>query len=233
MQLDEEQKLVKITEFTLLTMPPRRKKKAPKTPKKPEPQPWDEFHPARKLLYEELANGNIKDSDLPAAVWQKYRHTAAFMTWGMEFNANFGTRLRSLKLIVSEGKKRAVTDAKHFEAYRQVHPRPATDRRGDPFWDGSQAQEMLNVDMNNNKHKTMTPRQLYDSKELYQQWSLEVFRGHIHQESDTRKYLYTLKKTAQELADEKAMAETKRWERIDVYEKVDDELPKRSHSFDG
>lgn len=186
------------------TMPPKRPTKTKAVaPPKPNAVPWDENHPARILLYEELLAGKIDPKMKPKEVYVKYCHTKAFNTWGMQYNDNFGTRLNGLRDIVLEIEKRRDDDAEAFKIYRQLHPRPATDRKGQPFWDGSQAQEMLNIDMNNNKHKTEKPEKLWASKALYQQWSLEVFRGHIHQENDTRKYLHTLHLKAEELAEKK------------------------------
>ena len=140
------------------------------------------------------------------------------MAWGMALDDTFRTRLRTLKLHVAGGKTRAEKDAKAFELFRKYHPRAATDRRGDPFWDGSEAQQLLNLDIDNNKHKEMTPLQLYQSREEYRQWKLEVFRGHIHQEKDTRKYLHTLKLRAQEKAGERIAAFDRRQKQVERYE---------------
>lgn len=186
-------------------MPPKRrgKKKAAAPPAKPNPVPWDEHHPARILLYEELRSGNISPTMKPKDVYVKYCHTKAFNTWGMEYNANFGTRFNGLKEIVLESNRRRDEDAADFKMFRELHPRPPVDRRGDPFWDGSQAQERLKRDLDNPEFSNMKPSKLWESRELYQQWSLSVFRGHIHQERDTRKYLYTLRFRADELAEKR------------------------------
>ena len=55
--------------------------------------------------------------------------------------------------------------------------------------DGSLAQALLKKDINNNKHKTLTPKQLHNSKDKYKEFKLEVFCKHIHQEVNTRKYI--------------------------------------------
>ena len=183
-------------------MPPKTRKK--KGPQKPAPPPWDEHHPARKLLYEEITNGNIKPSDDPQDVWRKYQATTAFNTWGMEYGDPFTRRLRTLREQIEGNETRAEADEEHFKVFRKLHPRPTHNHRAEPLWDGSLAQELLSLDMDRGKHKEMKPRFLRLSRPEYQAWGLDIFRGHIHQESDTRKYLYTLKKKAEELAEEKA-----------------------------
>lgn len=159
----------------------------------------------------------------PMDVWVKYRHTAEFNTWGMEYNANFTRRLRDLKEIVEVAQKRREQDAFDYPTFRRLHPRPNVDRHGKPFWDGSQAQIKLNLDMDRNEHKKSKPEDLWKSCSLYQQWSLEVFRGHIHQESDTRKYLYTLKHFAEEKAKKKSKREGTRKKRIEAFDRYDNE----------
>lgn len=205
-------------------MPPkegtsRKKKKAAIPPARPAPVPWDEFHPARILLYNAIKNGEIPEDMKPKDVFMKYCHTAAFNTWGMEYNANFGNRLHGLRDIVGLLKERKVEDASHFKAYREIHPRPATDRKGVPFWDGSQAQVMLNIDMDAGKHLTKKPWELWKSRELYKQWDKEVFRGHIHQEKDTRKYLHTLHVKAEELLEAKKNKRVALADKVDKYSK--------------
>ena len=131
---------------------------------------------------------------------------------------------RDLKEISAHQVSRKEIDAADFAAYRKLHPRPAVDRKGLPFWDGSQAQVLLNIDLDNNVHKApgFKPKKLWLSKELYQQWPLDIFRGHIHQEKDTRKYLHTLKLKAKELADMKAEKAELLNKRIKAYEKHQD-----------
>lgn len=61
---------------------------------------WNEAHPARKLLYDELAAGNIP-LDLkemgPAEVYYRYSDSLEFNMDGMEYGDTFTTRLLSLQ----------------------------------------------------------------------------------------------------------------------------------------
>ena len=60
--------------------------------------------------------------------------------------------------------------------------------RGEPEWVDHEARELLAIDMDNNLHKRMAPRELYMRRLQYQEFSLETFRGHIYQEEHTRKW---------------------------------------------
>ena len=50
------------------------------------------------------------------------------------------------------------------------------------FWDGSKAQEQLKEDMSNKYHEQLKPKSLWQSRPEYQEFDLQKFRGHIHQE---------------------------------------------------
>jgi hypothetical protein len=61
--------------------------------------------------------------------------------------------------------------------------------QGYPVWAGSEAARLLKIDVDNGRHLTMKPRELYalDDRPEYRIWPLKVFRKHIHQEVRSRK----------------------------------------------
>ena len=62
--------------------------------------------------------------------------------------------------------------------------------RDEPRWEQSEAERLLRVDMNEDKHKTMRPNELYNSRTEYtNNYPLTVFRKHIDQEERRRKML--------------------------------------------
>lgn len=136
----------------------------------------------------------------------KFQASDAFNTWGFEYGPRFASRLSGLRQQIATNKTRSDEDLEYFNSFRTLHPRPTHNHRQEPLWDGSEAQMLLNLDMDNNKHKVpgFKPVDLYNSRNEYKQWTLEVFRWHIHQESDTRKYLHTLKKNAEVIAIKKS-----------------------------
>jgi hypothetical protein len=61
--------------------------------------------------------------------------------------------------------------------------------------EGSEAVRLLRLDMDEGKHHTMRPRDLYQTRpQYYENYPLTVFRGHIDQEERRRKYIVFLKK---------------------------------------
>jgi hypothetical protein len=73
---------------------------------------------------------------------------------------------------------------------RLLFPVPTHNHRGEPWWPGSEAQRLLALDVDDNKHITMKPRQLYNTRaEYYDNYPLQVFRDHIYQEVKLRKFV--------------------------------------------
>jgi hypothetical protein len=54
-------------------------------------------------------------------------------------------------------------------------------------WHGSKAEKLLREDVENLLHETMRPKYLRLSREEYEQFDLDTFRGHIYQETRRRK----------------------------------------------
>ena len=46
-------------------------------------------------------------------------------------------------------------------------------------WEASEAEEMLKLDVSNQLHERMTPKEVYHSRAVYQQNTLKKFCGHI------------------------------------------------------
>jgi hypothetical protein len=64
---------------------------------------------------------------------------------------------------------------------------------GANHWEGSLAQEWLNVDMDEGKHEMMQPKQLRATREACKKFEKGVFAKHIYQEVRTHKFLVYLK----------------------------------------
>ena len=95
---------------------------------------------------------------------------------------NFPNRLRSARAHVLEKTRRAEADNEALIEDRRLFPGPVG------HWHGSEAQSLLKVDIDKGKHLVLKPNELYTSREEYQQFSLQCFRGHIYQEINSRKY---------------------------------------------
>ena len=56
-----------------------------------------------------------------------------------------------------------------------------------PHWDGSAAQGLLKVDVDEGRHINMRPQELRKTRVEYASFPVDVFRKHIHQEVRSRK----------------------------------------------
>jgi len=138
---------------------------------------------AKRLLTDDIINGNVTH-DMPAKEVYMWRPEYAATEW-----QKFPRRLRDLRKQLNVGKTKANKDAEALAHDRQLFPKKTHSTLNLPNWDQSDAQRLLKEDIDNNKHKVMKPKELYESRNEYQVFSLDVFRGHIHQEVKTRKFL--------------------------------------------
>ena len=162
---------------------------------------WNEYHPARALIMDELAAGSIPlDTQQmgPAEVWSNYAHTAQFKMRGMKFGETFKRRLAALRKQVGRDKNRAEED--HLEVLKAIklHPAPSHNHRGEPQWSGSKAQQLLKEAIDRGDHFEKSPAELRNSDPAFKEFMLNTFRWKIHQETRTRKYLHTLKHDAEQ-----------------------------------
>jgi hypothetical protein len=56
----------------------------------------------------------------------------------------------------------------------------------DGEWHGTEAERLLKEDVKNSLHKTMKPRKLHLTRKEYRAFELDIFRGHIYQETRSR-----------------------------------------------
>jgi len=105
----------------------------------------------------------------------------------------FKDRFRSLREQLHRESDRAEDDFLAFQNFAANHKASTFTERGYAEWEGSEAQKQLQDDMDADKHKTTRPKDLHESHESYEDFPLEVFRGHISQEERTRKYYHTLR----------------------------------------
>jgi hypothetical protein len=56
-------------------------------------------------------------------------------------------------------------------------------------WEASEAEEMLKLDVSNQLHEWMTPKELYHSQAVYQQYTPKKFCGRNYQKVKRRKFI--------------------------------------------
>ena len=172
--------------------------------------PWL-CHPLRAFLLEKIKDGKTPadyKQMKPREVWETFCDNDVFE--GFECDAAFTRRLLSLRKLVAEGKKRADKDLAAFQVAKQNHPPPARNHRNEPQWNGSEAQRLLKKDIDDDVHKVLWPEDQHKSKPAHQEFSLDAFRDHMHQEVQTRKYLHTLKIRSKKKEEERIEAARKK-----------------------
>ena len=68
-------------------------------------------------------------------------------------------------------------------------PRKEKTCRGRHWWDTHEAAAKLKEDIKDGKHISSKPKELWLSREEYQDFELSVFRGHVYQEKRRQKEL--------------------------------------------
>jgi hypothetical protein len=145
---------------------------------------------ARKLLVDDLVSGLIpleSKGDCGMQPRDVYNMRPEFREFPYE---KFRDQLRSLRNQISKKKESALSDCAALAHDETIHPKKLTNHRGELRWEGSVAQQLLRLDMNDGKHKSMKPSELYSSRLAYSEHcSLGTFREHIYQETRLRRKL--------------------------------------------
>lgn len=137
---------------------------------KKQPTPWEIAKPILRQFY---LDGTVNDQMKPADVWALQPEFAEVKY--VNFRANFA----SMKRTIKEQKQRADEDEAGFLHDMTIY-KLAKDSDG--YWDGSEAQRFLKMDVEKKRHEQMKPELLWLSRPQYQEFDLKKFRGHIHQE---------------------------------------------------
>ena len=185
--------------------------------------PW-RYHPLREFFLEKLSSNEIPaDYNLmgPFDVWNKYCDNDLFE--GMKYDGTFQRRLLTLRKQFLEGQSRAQDDLNAFNIAKTNHPPPPFNHRGEPQWNGSEAQRLLEIDMSDKKHFDLKPEDLWETRVEYKEFYLETFRNHIHQADRTRKYLHTLRLRQKE-QEEKRKVEAKKHVEAEAAKKKREEV---------
>ena len=97
-------------------------------------------------------------------------------------------RVRGLRQQVDQDKTAAQSDAIALAHDRKLFPIPDTNYRGEPRWQGSNAEKILKSDIKDGKHLLCKPSEYYQLHKEYEPYSVDVIRAHIYQEVKFQKY---------------------------------------------
>jgi hypothetical protein len=144
--------------------------------------PWRNSD-AQKELRSLLMSGvvpSLQGTMSPADIWKTF--CAPRPAFSGFLYKKFPPRLRAMQKQHLMKGGRAADEHAALIHDRINFPRPSHNHRGEPQWHGSDAERLLKFDVAAKNHEIMTPRQLYGTRISYQEYPLEVFRKHIHQE---------------------------------------------------
>ena len=128
---------------------------------------------AKPLLLKWYQDGIITDAMKPRMVWEMKNEFKAVKY--NNFRDNFATMKRSIKI----NRYRAATDLARY-IHDVSHYPLARDSPG--YWHSSDAQRLLKEDILRRRHEGMKSKALWLSRQEYQAFGLEKFRGHLHQQ---------------------------------------------------
>jgi hypothetical protein len=106
----------------------------------------------------------------------------------------FPARLRATRKKVKQLLQQAASDSDALDHDMILYPERVTNYWGEPRWDGSKAQNLLCDDIAEKKHEAITPFTFFNQHIEYQDFLLDVFRGHIYQEERRQKFLKQYKR---------------------------------------
>ena len=96
---------------------------------------------------------------------------------------NFKTNVRALFNAIEKYQERAYRDNSAMEEDLTTYPRPSTDLSGGPIWDGSfLAQYLLMRDVARGLHQDMCPKDFWQYRDAYKEFSLSKFRREMYRE---------------------------------------------------
>ena len=162
---------------------------------------------AKEKLTKDITEGRLPDNVPPLTVWPsepEYKKVPI---------KNFKQNLAALRERLGNFRISAEFDDAALRRDRDLHPIEPEGR-----WPGSEAERLLKKDIDDDKHLTMTPTELYNDpdRKPYMKFSPTQFRKHIHQEVRSRKdslYWTALKEKGKaEKEEKKAKKEAKRKE---------------------
>lgn len=159
--------------------------------------------PAKAYLEGLLKKGKVPAEMGAHEVYQTFcKHHMEFELF--EDQQSFSRRLKSLRDAVSKKNGQAERDAQALNHDRMIYGRPHQDGHGLPYWPDCDAKDLLEEDIEDNKHNTMTKAKLWKSRPEYHEcFPFDVFVGHVHSEVRSAKFHAYLEDKAEKKIDKK------------------------------
>lgn len=147
------------------------------------------YSDAKKKVAQDIIDGHIPSTgkfDVEQLFQNRYAKNPLFANFPFRQDL-YTNRIEGLRRGILKMKRWADFDDKAVKNDRLIHPRKEKNVRGQHRWDGSDAQELLKIDIAAGKHKDMDPEDLWKERAAYLRFDLHVFRKHIDQEIQSSK----------------------------------------------
>jgi hypothetical protein len=140
---------------------------------------------AKSLLTGDLVDGTIPLENEEMDAHDVYLSRVEFTDFPFE---SFRSNLRTLRKKIAEKRLLALEENEALDHDRHLFPKSVYNQLGQPRWEGSDAERLLKLDIDQGYHLIQTPRELWGSRAEYQVFTSKVFRKHIYQEVRSRKF---------------------------------------------
>ena len=152
---------------------------------------------ARELLYQDILNGIIpldaRDEEGHETMTLQDIYATRIEYAAYDFD-KFASRLDYLRTIIKKAESRAERDSEAFSRFVASQPVSHFSHKGYIQWQGSDAQALALVDIENEVHKHSGYKVMYLSRpEFCEQFPFRAFSEKIRQEIKTAKYMHTLR----------------------------------------
>jgi len=153
---------------------------------------WRHSRP-RALLYKDIEDGVIEFDEDNQPVQSLEEIYAMRPEYSDYLLVNFERRLMALKELFDALIGRAEEDMEALENYMAHHEISQVNWLGMIQWQGSEAQELVIQDIEEDLHLERGYRALYDLRpEYFEYFDYKTFKQKVRQEVRTKKYLQTL-----------------------------------------
>ena len=143
-------------------------------------------HVLRQWFRDSIISISFENKEIEQ-IWKDHcKDHAAFKK--MKFDEAFIRRIKSVRDDHVKKVKRCEEDLKAYTAAKLNHPTPQFNHRGEPQWNGSEAQKQLKELIASGGHIEKEPKELWAGNTEFRKYLLKSFRDHIYQEQRLQKF---------------------------------------------
>ena len=128
------------------------------------------------LLYMDKKKSSVLNAMTTEQVWKSHPE---FQKYEL---AKFDTYNKNMKVLTSKRMQQITNEEESYQRDMLKLPHKEQTSKGYPFWNKHAASDLLKNDVESGVDSGMKPKELWESREEYQEFPLCVFRKHIYQE---------------------------------------------------